>query len=380
MATVHTRPVEFHEGEQKIRTLLHVPEGDNYTSRGLSPHASRDSETLEARDDGNLISALGIHLETRARIKLWGKMIAGAIDEIDLGDDGEIKIATEAQLVFAIQLSLGNCPKYLNKKQIIPRAPEPVLLSESLPLPEPATKLLENADMFFISSHHEDTLGTNYRGGPPGFVRVQQNDAGGTVFVYPELSGNRVYQTLGNLFINPKAGLIFPDFDTGDALYITGTTEILIGSDAAAVLPRSNLVVKVNVSAARFVRRGLAFHGLLGERSPYNPTVRFLASERALPNAQTKDSKIACATLLARDLLAPKIARFRFGISDPEVAGTWKPGQYVALAFEDELSLGYSHMRDDDPRSLNDDWVRTFTISSPLWLSDKKTVYEDFNY
>lgn len=42
----------------------------------------------------------------------------------------------------------------------------------------------------------------------------------------------------------------------------------------------------------------------------------------------------------------------------------------MALAFEDELSIGYSHMRDDDPKSLNDDYVRTFTVSSsPNMLS-----------
>lgn len=40
------------------------------------------------------------------------------------------------------------------------------------------------------------------------------------------------------------------------------------------------------------------------------------------------------------------------------------PGQYVALAFEDKLSAGYSNMRDDDLKSSNDDYVRTFTVSS----------------
>ncbi|KAL9032844.1 MAG: hypothetical protein Q9214_007787, partial [Letrouitia sp. 1 TL-2023] len=65
-----------------------------------------------------------------------------------------------------------------------------------------------------------------------------------------------------------------------------------------------------------------------------------------------------------KDILAPSIARFRFSISDPEAAGRWNPGQYVALAFEEELGLGYSHMRDDDPASLNDDLTRTFTVSS----------------
>lgn len=408
-----------------MRSLLHVPEGDNPTSPGLSPHATRllhissllaigtldsegrpwttllggepgftrslgqsligvktlvdpkldpvldilvgnkeDGEAHEEVKNGRLMSALGIHLATRDRVKLWGKMIAGAISQPDLRPDEIRDAAAEIQLVFAIQRSLGNCPKYLNKKQIIPRIPQPVLLSESLPLPDPALKLLAKADMFFISSHHEATLGTNHRGGPPGFVRVARNDGGGTVLVYPELSGNRLYQTLGNLYTNPKAGLIFPDFETGDVLYFTGTTEIVLGEAAAAVLPRSNLVIKINVVVARFVQQGLAFRGETGERSPYNPPIRFLPTERALPDAQSKNNKVAYASLLAREMLTPLIARFRFNVSDPEAAGRWKPGQYVALAFEDELSIGYSHMRDDDPTSLNDDYVRTFTVSS----------------
>ena len=240
-----------------------------------------------------------------------------------------------------------------------------MLLSDSLPLSEPALRLLAKADMFFLSSsHHELSMGTNHRGGPPGFVRVARNDASKTILVYPEFSGNRLYQTLGNLYTTPKAGLIFPDFDAGDALYLTTTTEIVLGKDAAAVLPRSNLVVKFHVSAARFVKNSLSFRGDNLERSPYNPPVRYLPAEKALPDARTNSSKVVYAKLLAKDRLAPTIARFRFGISDAESSGRWTPGQYVALAFEDELSAGYSHMRDDDPKSLNDDYVRTFTVSS----------------
>ena len=254
----------------------------------------------------------------------------------------------------------------MNKKNIIPTIPRPVLIADSLPLREQALGLLAKADMFFISSHHGLSMGTNIRGGPPGLVRVAKNEATETVLVYPELSGNRLYQTLGNLYTNPRAGLVFPDYDTGDVLYVTGDTEIIIGKEAAALLPRSNLAVVIHVTAARFVQRGLAFRGEAGEPSPYNPQVRFLATERAqaLPDAQTGNGKVAYAILLARELLAPTIARFRFAVSDSEVAGRWKPGQYVALAFEDELSIGYSHMRDDDPKSLNDDYVRTFTVSS----------------
>jgi NAD(P)H-flavin reductase len=62
-----------------------------------------------------------------------------------------------------------------------------------------------------------------------------------------------------------------------------------------------------------------------------------------------------------KTVLAPDVARFTFSV---EGGVAYAPGQWAALSFRDALDEGYSHMRDDDPRSLNDDFVRTFTISS----------------
>lgn len=263
-------------------------------------------------------------------------------------------------------MEAGNCPKYLNKKDIVPSVLEPALVSSKVPLPVEAINLLARADVFFISSAHGDlTMGTNHRGGSAGFCRVINNDHTGTVLVYPEYSGNRLYQTLGNLQTTPKAGLVVPDFDSGDVLHLTGTTEILIGKEAADLLPRSNLAVKVQIEDARFIHNGLAFRGTSGEPSPYNPPVRVLAHEGSSGlDAQKVSDRTVYAKLIKKELLTPTIGRFRFSVSDPEAAGRWKPGQYVALTFEDELGAGYSHMRDDDPASLNDDLVRSFTVSS----------------
>ena len=236
------------------------------------------------------------------------------------------------------------------------------MISDNLPLPDEALELLPKADLFFLTSGDGPHMSTNHRGGSPGFVRVVSNGADSVTLAYPEYSGNRFYQTLGNLQVSPKAGFVFPDFDSGDVLYLTTTTEILAGKQAAAVIPRSNLVVLLHVKQARFVRQGLSFRGQPAERSPYNPPVRYLASERA---SQTQTSSTVNAKLIKREILSPTIARFRFSISDPSAFGSRKPGQYVALSFEDELSAGYSHMRDDDPKSLNDDYTRTFTVSSP---------------
>ena len=218
--------------------------------------------------------------------------------------------------------------------------------------------------MFFITSHHHSHMSTNYRGGPPGFIRIEKNDASGVLLVYPEYSGNRFYQTLGNLYLDPRAGLVVPDFDTGNVLYMTGATEILFGRDAAATLPRSSLAVQIRIDAVRFLQNTLPFRGKPGERSPYNPPMRYLATEHTASTPQHSHPTPTSATLLKREIVTPTVARFRFDIS-PFPTTLWEPGQHVALSFASELSGGYAHMADSDPQSLNDDYIRTFTVSSP---------------
>jgi ferredoxin-NADP reductase len=262
-------------------------------------------------------------------------------------------------------IRIGNCPKYLNRKTIVPAQLDPTLVSESRHLPQGAIDLLNNADTLFISSsHHDSDMDTNFRGGPRGFIRILSNDTSGAVLIYPEYSGNRLYQTLGNLQTTPLAGLAFPDFETGNVLYVTGETEVLVGKDAANLLPRSNLAVKVTVTSARYVEKGLPFRGEAGDPSPYNPSVRYLPTEKVMAAPQDAGKPSTSVTLVKKIPLTPSINRFRFRVSDANAAGKWIPGQYATLSFEDELDMGYSHMRDDDPTSLNDDYIRTFTVSS----------------
>lgn len=123
-----------------------------------------------------VMAALAIDLETRDRLKLAGKMIAGAVAE-----------ESRVQLAMYVDESLGNCPKYLNKKHISPHGvDEAELAADGLPLCEEAVELLDRADLFFISSTNGESMDTNHRGGPPGFVRVMKNGEGEVVLVYPE--------------------------------------------------------------------------------------------------------------------------------------------------------------------------------------------------
>lgn len=423
MAFIQMQTLEWHQGEKDIRKAMNAPEVDNPTVPTLSPQLANhlrvapliaigaldkkgrpwttlwgngtkgfsqpiaegvigiktpvtgqydpvieelfgkeaNGEIIRAEGQGKMVSGLTIDLETRKRVKMYGRMVAGALSMKEDEVAGHQEHIAEAQLVLKIEQSEGNCPKYLNKKHIVSALAKPELVSDSPQLPQRALDIIEKADMHFISSSHNDVdMDTNHRGGPPGFIRVQSNEESGAVLVYPEYSGNRLYQTLGNLRVNPLAGICIPDYESGDMLYVTGKTEILIGKDAAAVIPRSNLAVRITATAARLVANALPFRGVEGERSPYNPVVRRLASEADISIAQ--EEELQQATLLKQTQLAPNVSRFKFSLQN---AATYKPGQYVTLDLSNHLDFGYSHMRDDDPRSINDDFVRTFTVSSP---------------
>jgi hypothetical protein len=211
-----------------------------------------------------------------------------------------------------------------------------------------------------VSTHNPNISSRSFANAALGFVRIVSNSDSGAEVFYPEYSGNRLYQSLGNLIDNPLIGMVFPDFETGDVLYLTGTAEVLIGEKAANIMPRTNLGVKITVSESFYVERGLPFRGTEGEHSPYNPTVKTLVSEGNLA-AKFDDSGSLSATLVEKTSLSPTISRYRFKAPKPV---KYQPGQWVAMDFSDELDQGYSHMRNEDPQSLNDDYIRTFTVSS----------------
>ncbi|CAN9090699.1 unnamed protein product [Alternaria alternata] len=420
----------WNEGEEKMHRLLRVPPQDNPTSAMLTPQASfmfqrapllalgtldaqsrpwatlwggepgfseqlgggfigtrtlvddtndpvvqalisgnQKGEMTQAKDGGKLVAGLAIDLMARKRVKTAGRMIAGAIRDIDVEIEGEADRKQEQiQLVAKIEQSLGNCPKYLNQYEIRPALVNARLVSQSSALSKEGEELIARSDMFFLSTTTEDDMDVNHRGGPAGFVRMINS----STLVYPEYSGNRLYQSLGNLMLNPKIGIVFPDYETGDVLYLTGTTDILAGADAAALLPGSNLAVKITISECRFVANGLPFRGSKKTPSPYNPLVRTLASEGNIRG--TLSVSHTMASLTKKEVLTPSIARFTFTVRD---GITYQPGQWIALDFSKELDIGYEHMRDDDPGSLNDDFVRTFTISSmPNKTHGKESEFE----
>jgi len=83
-------------------------------------------------------------------------------------------------------------------------------------------ELIRGADTFFLgTTHPERGSGASHRGGPPGFVRV-----GGGELWWPDYPGNNMFNSFGNLAIDPETPLLFLDFTTGRTLQLTGAAEI----------------------------------------------------------------------------------------------------------------------------------------------------------
>ena len=145
--------------------------------------------------------------------------------------NGRVAAAGPAGYWLVVDQSFGNCPQYIQQREVHaePRTPGPFETLSSLD--EAATALVAGADTFFVATAAMGPNGgvdVSHRGGRPGFVKVE-----GEVLTIPDFRGNRYFNTLGNMLAYPRAALLFVDFETGELLQLQGTCEVLWDADAA---------------------------------------------------------------------------------------------------------------------------------------------------
>ena len=166
---------------------------------------------------GASIGLLGIEPHTRRRNRM----------------NGRIARRDEAGFSVDVEQSFGNCPKYIQARRPEFTGAPTQFPAQRLPeLDAPARALIARADTFFIATAHPQAgqtgarafgVDVSHRGGKPGFARV---DGDGTLTV-PDFIGNFFFNTLGNLSVNPRCGLLFMDFDSGDLLQVAARGEVI---------------------------------------------------------------------------------------------------------------------------------------------------------
>ncbi len=166
----------------------------------------------EGMGEGDAIGMLGIELHTRRRNRM----------------NGVVRRQLAPGLEIAVSQAYGNCPRYINLRQyqfVDAQAAAPRQLTVSDPL---VRRLVTAADSFHIATYvvrdGERQVDASHRGGKPGFVRMDEDGS----LTIPDFSGNLFFNTLGNILLNPRAGLVFVDFQTGDLLQMSGSAQVLL--------------------------------------------------------------------------------------------------------------------------------------------------------
>lgn len=169
-----------------------------------------------------------------------------------------------------IDQAYGNCPKYIQRREVFihdsPPDALPAMAGEIL-TPEDF-RLIKQADTLFIATHAPGHgADVSHRGGAPGFVRVS---AGG-VLEFNDYPGNNMFQTLGNLASDPRAGLLFIDFDSGDTLQLTGHAETRWSAPCPTDFNRTGRVTAFTPHQIIRSPNAVPLRWVLREYSPYNP-------------------------------------------------------------------------------------------------------------
>jgi uncharacterized protein len=239
------------------RGFMSTPDATHLSLNAVPLPGDPLAHTLQT---GAQLGVLGIEPATRRRNRMSGT----AINVHDEGFDIEV---TQA---------FGNCPKFIQTRDfnyIEPDARAPFAnTEEGTRLDTAAHSLISQADTFFIASSYSD--GTNskanggdvsHRGGKPGFVQIEDDGS----LLFPDFTGNKHFNTLGNLLLNPKAGLTFIDFETKDILFLTGKAETIWEDERLENFQGAERLVRFEVENFIRSKNALPFQITFGEFSPF---------------------------------------------------------------------------------------------------------------
>jgi predicted pyridoxine 5'-phosphate oxidase superfamily flavin-nucleotide-binding protein len=193
------------------RGLVTSPDGQSVVLDLTRVDANRDDPLWDNLNVGADVGLLAIELSSRRRLRI----------------NGVVRDADSARVVVTVREAYPNCPKYIQRRHVredTGASPNEELHVESgTVLDEIRTRAVEWADTFFVASRHPTRgVDVSHRGGAPGFVRVLDASR----LRIPDYRGNSMFNTLGNLAANDRAGLVLLDFERSRLVQMTGAAEV----------------------------------------------------------------------------------------------------------------------------------------------------------
>lgn len=191
------------------------------TTLEIDAKADASDPASDGLADGQPVGLLGMEMHTRRRNRMNG-----------------VVSHTPGGVRVDVDQSFGNCPRYIQLRDFEfvrePRQPYSGTVEDLPALDDTARSVITAADAFFVASYADRKdrrqVDVSHRGGKAGFVRISED---GTLTI-PDFDGNLFFNTLGNIVLNGKAGLVFIDYTNGDMLQMTGDAEVVLESDEIA--------------------------------------------------------------------------------------------------------------------------------------------------
>lgn len=199
--------------------------------------------------EGAPIGLLGMEPQTRRRNRM----------------NGVLREVGTAGFSVEVSQSFGNCPKYIQAREpVYAKSPASAgrVVHEAAQLDAGARRMVATADTLFIATAYAgygakaDRAGgvdVSHRGGKPGFVGVGD----GGMLTVPDYAGNFFFNTLGNIVVNPRAGLLFIDFDNGDLLYLAVAASIVWDAREVQQFEGAQRLLRLQVLSMRRVEASL---------------------------------------------------------------------------------------------------------------------------
>ena len=204
------------------------------------------------------IGLLGIELQTRRRNRLNGKVSAISLNGLEV----------------TVGQAFGNCPKYIQARMFeYVDAADDInrQTAEINSFGESERRIITEADTLFIASAYQDEsakaskgVDVSHRGGKPGFVRLDSD----RTLTIPDFSGNCMFNTIGNIEVNPRIGLLFIDFAQRDLLYLTGTSEIIWSETEINAFQGAERLIRFHLDRGHLVRASLPLRWTAPKFSP----------------------------------------------------------------------------------------------------------------
>ena len=150
--------------------------------------------------------------------------------------------ATADGLTIALEQVYSNCPKYIAVRRPVAWERGASVRHANSVLDARAVELLSAADTAFLATRGPTGYDVSHRGGNPGFLHVVDKQT----IVWPDYQGNMMFNTLGNIEVDPACGLTVVDPADGTTLYVSGRASIVWDADR---FPSAQRTVSLAVDA-----------------------------------------------------------------------------------------------------------------------------------